>query len=69
MSNGPYPHSFLADLVGKSVLEVKTLVKSLDRRFRITRVNGDPCIITHDYDPTRLNVWTKDGVVLKAYIG
>lgn len=56
-------------LVGKNMVEAKTLLESKDLRFRISRIDGEPQILTCDYRPDRLNLEITDGVIVGVTLG
>lgn len=60
---------FLATLVGMYANTAKSKVITAGFKFRRTRTDGQPHICTQDYNTRRINVWTVNGKITKAYTG
>ncbi len=43
-------------LIGKNIEEAKILIEEKELEYRITKINGKSCVITHDLKPGRLNI-------------
>ena len=57
------------NLIGKNLAEVKTFLEGRDLRFRFSRIDGEPQIITCDYRPDRLNLEIVEGVIVGVTLG
>ena len=45
------------------------LLKKAGHRYRVVRVDGQPRVVTADYNPNRFNLHIQDGVVVDCYTG
>jgi hypothetical protein len=59
----------LSHFNGLPIVEATTKARAQGLRSRMTLIDGQPCIITADFVPTRVNFVVQDGVVVKASFG
>lgn len=66
----PVPSTdFLNGLVGLFAKNAQFQALKVGFKFRKTRTDGVPHICTRDFNPRRVNVWTINGKVTRAYRG
>jgi hypothetical protein len=56
-------------LIGRTLSEVKNWTDQYSIRYRIANLDGKDNILTEDLVPARMNLWVKDGIVIKVTNG
>lgn len=60
---GQEPDTIGRSLVGQSVQDAARAVEALGLRVRVTIEDGQPQVVTMDYDPERINVGVEGGSI------
>lgn len=63
------PTAEFSELLGLSEGEAKRMITGSNRKYRISRRDGIPYILTRDYKVGRVNLGIEKGKVVAAYKG
>ncbi len=56
-------------LIGLEQEQARTILNSGKYEYRVVRIEGRPCIVTHDLHPWRFNLTITEGKVEKVSFG
>lgn len=58
-----------ATIIGKTRDEAYSILEKADIKHRVSRVNGQPRVLTADFNPERINLHIEDGIVIDFTTG
>lgn len=59
----------IEEIVGLNLIDGSKIVRDNGFKFRITKTDGKPMVITHDYNINRINVEVRSNEIIDAYTG